>query len=345
MSPTSPATLTRAINTALPASPHIADGYSAPPTSYPSRLGDPVNLHPLTPHSQRTPPSRRSLRATHDSPFDDRHSILVEEVQGGSSEEDPFEYVDDGNTTGVRRQKTMQGYTFTSTTPREWTGTSPQDWDHKETDPGNGFGYMEVRPISEVRRSLYPAHRFTIPSSTFAEHPDLLPPTNPGGHLETPRPTSKVPPIPPTFRGLFHYSTKRDWMVSFFPAFVFSAACGAVPPFMSIVIGDVFDILVKFPVVANMATEEQKSALRDGVMTNTLKFIAAGAVALTLNYAKAALWQLHGETLVDRLRRAVFEGVQNKQMAWYDLGMGLREEDQEEGETIGAGGLMAKFTR
>jgi hypothetical protein len=46
------------------------------------------------------------------------------------------------------------------------------------------------------------------------------------------------------------------------------------------------------------------------------------------------------------LRQTVYEGVQNKSMEWFDLGMGMKnDEADEESETVGAGGLMAKFTR
>jgi ATP-binding cassette subfamily B (MDR/TAP) protein 1 len=206
-------------------------------------------------------------------------------------------------------------------------------------DAGFGPSLMDVRSNPQARRSLYPS-TYTIPESTLAEHPDLLPRTE-----EEIKQTNMTSPIPPTFRGLFFYSQRKDWLFCFVPAFACSATAALIQPFMSKVIGEVFDVFVLFPVDASMATQAQKDALSAGVKVNTIKLVGAGAAALVLNYAKGALWSRHGEILVDRLRKAVFEGIQNKGMSWFDLGMGMREEDQEEGETVGAGGLMAKFTR
>lgn len=318
-SPSTPATLRRAIDTALPGSPHL--GYSTPPSSFPSRLGEAVELYPLTPRNRRS-------QAVSDSPFDDRHSIVVEELHS-ASDEASFEYTYDGN--GVRRQKTMTNYMFTNSSP------SSRDWESKETDFGPGL--MEVRPIADARRSMYPSS-YAIPQSTLADHPDLLPPTE-----DEIKQTNAAIPIPPTFRGLFFYSQPRDWLFCFLPAFACSAAAALIQPFMSKVIGEVFDVFVLFPIDASTATQAQKDALSAGVKVNTMKLVGAGSAALVLNYAKGALWTRHGEILVDRLRKAVFEGIQNKGMAWFDLGMGMREEDQEEEETVGVGGLMAKFTR
>jgi ATP-binding cassette subfamily B (MDR/TAP) protein 1 len=114
---------------------------------------------------------------------------------------------------------------------------------------------------------------------------------------------------------------------------------------MSKVIGQVFDVFVQFPTDASAASALQREALLKGVTNNTIKLVVAGAASLALNYAKGALWARHGEILVDKVRIAVYKGVQGKSMTWFDLGMGMREKDQEEGESIGAGGLMAKFTR
>lgn len=321
--PSTPASLRRAIDTALPLSPPQI--FTTPPSSFPSRLGQAVEIHPL----DATPGRRYAQRVT-DSPFDDRHSILVDQLPVSTSgDEDPFEYAEDGS--GPRRQKTMPGYNFSHTSPTT-------SWDNKS--PGLSAGFMEVRPISEARRSMYPS-QYAIPPSTLNDHPDLEPVTED----EPVKQANLVEPIPPTFRGLFFYSQKRDWILCFLPATICSCTAALIQPFMSKVIGEVFDVFVRFPIDAGVATAEDRAQLSSGVTTNTIKLCVAGAAALALNYAKGAFWQRHGEAVVDRLRTAMYTGVQNKPMAWYDLGMGMREEDQEEGESIGAGGLMAKFTR
>ncbi len=55
-----------------------------------------------------------------------------------------------------------------------------------------------------------------------------------------------------------------------------------------------------------------------------------------------AAWRVPGEPAGE----AVYEAVQNKGMDWFDTGMGMREDTgDKESESVGAGGLMAKFTR
>ena len=243
--------------------------------------------------------------------------------------EDPFEYSQDGH--GERRQKTMSNYNFAHMSP---TGA----YDSEEL----GFGLNSLdtasRPISEARRSIYPG-QYAIPASILEQHPDLLPP-------DTPRHLSHfAEPIKPTFRGLFFFTRPRDYFICFVPGFLCSATAAAVQPFMSKIIGEAFDVFVRYPLDPALATAGDKDALMKGITTSTLKLVGAGLAALVLNYAKGALWARNGELVVDRLRKAVFDGVQSKGMTWFDTGMGLREEDREEGESIGAGGLMAKFTK
>ena len=115
------------------------------------------------------------------------------------------------------------------------------------------------------------------------------------------------------------------------------------------VVGEAFAVFAAYPTDLALATPEHGMALTYGVIQTSIKLTVAGAVAIVLNYITGALWIRHGEGVVSRLREAVFDGVQEKDMEWFDLGMGLNgDEVDEEGnkiESIGAGGLMAKFTK
>jgi ATP-binding cassette subfamily B (MDR/TAP) protein 1 len=118
---------------------------------------------------------------------------------------------------------------------------------------------------------------------------------------------------------------------------------------MSIIIGEAFNVFSKYPLNLSQATPEDAAALSKGVILSSIKLTVAGIVAILLNYLKSALWIRHGEGVVSRLREAVYIGVQGKEMEWFDMGMGINpDEKDEEGrntEAIGAGGLMAKFTK
>ena len=116
-----------------------------------------------------------------------------------------------------------------------------------------------------------------------------------------------------------------------------------VQPYMSLVVGDAFNAFVQYP-LDNIATDVQRQALKSSIQSTTEKLAITGAAAVVLNYAKGALWARHGENLTNRLRQAVYTSVRSKPMEWFDLGMGMKTEAKDS-ESIGAGGLMAKFTR
>jgi ATP-binding cassette subfamily B (MDR/TAP) protein 1 len=240
-------------------------------------------------------------------------------------EEDPFEYRFSGES---GKQKTMTGYRF--------AGMSPTSPEFEETlGPAIEDLRRDLRPVSDYRRSIYPTQ--PIPASTLEQHPDLLPlPLQPEHPMAT--------PIRPTFRGLFALSTRRDIVLDLLPAVLLAGAASVVQPFMSLVIGDLFQDFEDYPLITTAATSTQRDTLTSLTTTSCIKLLVAGGYAVLINYLKGVMWARHGETIVSRLREAVFVGVQNKPMEWFDLGMGLKDED-ETSESIGAGGLMAKFTK
>nr|XP_018264066.1 ATP-binding cassette, subfamily B (MDR/TAP), member 1 [Kwoniella dejecticola CBS 10117]OBR86224.1 ATP-binding cassette, subfamily B (MDR/TAP), member 1 [Kwoniella dejecticola CBS 10117] len=384
--PQTPSTLNRAINTSLPLSPPTSSSasavyYSSPPSAFPSHFhntpAQDYELTPITP--KRVPPS------IHESPFDDRHSILhpsssdkrsrapdididadgLEVMSTSLSDEDPFEYSDVRVSGG--KQRTMPGYKFSSLSPRA------VDEKGKELTFGPmldqiALGYDSnqdhTRPISEYRRSLYPT---TIPLSTYENHPDLEYPAEPGMAMgigmDSPNKIVSVlasssssgrrrtiVPVRPTFRRLFALSSAREYILLLIPALVFSILSALVAPYMSMVIGDAFAIFATYPLVTGTATQADKDALRAGVRDTSLKLTIAGILAVLFNYLRGILWVWYGETVASRLRNIVYVGVSTKSMEWFDLGMGMKDpledgEGSEKKEAIGAGGLMSKFTR
>ena len=88
-------TLHRALNTTLPDSP-AGSNHKTPPSSFPARLQNSVELHPIR------PPSRSKT----ESPLDDRYSAILE---------DPFEYAE---VTDHQNRRTMERDRFSITLPR-----------------------------------------------------------------------------------------------------------------------------------------------------------------------------------------------------------------------------------
>lgn len=217
---------------------------------------------------------------------------------------------------------------------------------------GEELHVNQARPVSEYRRSLY-SSQTPIPISTLQDHPDLMAtptddPVRDKGET-TDRPRRLPDPVRPRFRGLFSLSTKRDNLVNLLPGIIFAIAGSLIQPYMSLIIGEAFDVFSAYPADIDLATTEMDIKLSMGVKQTSLKLAIAGLVAMLINYVKGALWIRHGERVVSRLRQTVFDGVQAKNMEWFDLGMGTNgDEEDEEGnkiEAVGAGGLMAKFTK
>lgn len=205
----------------------------------------------------------------------------------------------------------------------------------------------EVRPVSEYRRSMY-SPQPPIPISTLQDHPDLMtPPIEPP--VSTERPRRHPDPVKPKFRGLFSLSTKQDNLINLLPAIIFAIGGSLIQPYMSLIVGEAFAVFSAYPAEIAGATDDMDHMLSAGVKKTSLKLAIAGLVAMLVNYIKGALWIRHGERVVSRLRETVFDGVQAKNMEWFDLGMGINgDEEDEDGnkiEAVGAGGLMAKFTK
>ena len=230
----------------------------------------------------------------------------------------------------------MAGYKFAS--------LSPPARDEKEEVLGYTAGELhEVidRPITEYRRSLYPSQP-PIPITTIEQHPDLLP----SQKLQKP---SKPPAntIKPSFRTLFSLARRRDYFINFIPGLILACASGLVPPYMSSVVGDAFQVFESYP-LDDIATDAQRAAFTSGIQTTCIKLTVAGILGVVFNYLKTVAWIRHGETHVGRLRQTVYVGMQRKGMEWFDLGMGMNDKSgvsEHNGETVGAAGVMSKFTR
>ncbi|ORY32221.1 P-loop containing nucleoside triphosphate hydrolase protein [Naematelia encephala] len=213
--------------------------------------------------------------------------------------------------------------------------TAGQDASRFSPSTGNfGPPLDSYRPVSDLRRSVYPSH-IPIPPKTIDQHPDLF--------LEqTTRPPNPVEPLQPKFRHLFALSSRRDVIFVLLPAILLSAGGSLLQPYLSIVVGDAFQIFANYP-LSGMATMEQRETLKNGIVSVCVKLTAAGAIGIALNYLRGAFWFCHGEKVVHNLRQTVYVQVQQKDMEWFDTGMGMRGD--EANDNVGVGGLMAKFAK
>ncbi len=155
-------------------------------------------------------------------------------------------------------------------------------------------------------------------------------------------------------RLMFSVLPREDWFFHVLPCVILAATSALVTPYMTVVIGEAFEIYSAFPTDVSTLQPGQGTAFIAAISTCAIKLAVAGAIGLVLNVAMIGWWVCLGEKVANCLRGKVYESVMGRSMAWYDLGMGMKATDSastvdgaatDSQEAVGAGGLMGKFAR
>lgn len=189
---------------------------------------------------------------------------------------------------------------------------------------------------------------------------DATPPVSPADS-EHSKKKKQQPGPPPLFRPtlglLFSQSTRQDKLTLLLPALGFSIGAGVIPPLMTFVLGEAFNVFAAYNAALSVPIPDRTRAvviLQRNMLTVAIKLIVLGVLAVFLTTAALSLWVWHGERVAKRVRQAVYLGVSKKPMAWFDLGMGKRggpdadakdSEEAEDPESESSGGLMGRFAR
>jgi len=203
---------------------------------------------------------------------------------------------------------------------------------------------LAVNTTNTLAYELDPSPRTSIDSHSTTT--DLKP--------ETPAPAAAPapaqPPLTPSLRLLFSLVSRKHVLCLILPAILSSVIAGGIAPFMTFVVGQAFDTFAQFPLTPN-PPQSAKDALLRGVGLAALELIGLAFGSLALGSITSCLWIWAGEINAISLRKAVYTAVTQKDMVWFDTHMGATEgtveataEDNQQGP-IGAGGLMAKFSR
>lgn len=150
-----------------------------------------------------------------------------------------------------------------------------------------------------------------------------------------------LPPLPLSWTRLYSVASPRERLWCLVPAIIFTLAAAMVGPYMTTLMGSAFSELAMFWI--SQRTSEDKDKMIKFVRGVILKIVVIALANVGFTYAKNALWVTYGELTTNRLRRMVYDGVQEKPMEWYDFGMGTAEADEK--GAVGAAGLMGKFAR
>ncbi|KAF9462182.1 P-loop containing nucleoside triphosphate hydrolase protein [Collybia nuda] len=200
-----------------------------------------------------------------------------------------------------------------------------------DTSTSNDLVYeLEVSPRSSVYSDI---KQFPESSHVSIEKPSIEQPQS--------------PPLSPSIRLLFSLISRRHLLFLVLPAIVSSLIAGGIAPFMTFVIGQAFDAFAKFPLTPNPPQEAKDKLLRS-VGLAALELVGLAVGSLALSSVTSCLWIWAGERNVMALRKRVYAAVTQKDMVWFDTKMGaegaIQSAEADQGP-LGAGGLMAKFTR
>jgi ATP-binding cassette, subfamily B (MDR/TAP), member 1 len=153
---------------------------------------------------------------------------------------------------------------------------------------------------------------------------------------------SETLPPKPSIQVLFSLLSRRQVLLLLIPAALSSIVAGGVAPFMTFVIGQVFDSFATFTI--SDQSQSAKDKLLHTIGIAAIELIALAAGSLVLGSLTSSLWIWLGEYNAMAIRQRVYDAVTRKDLAWFDTNTDVEGEDGER-DLIGAGGLMAKFIR
>ncbi|KDR66454.1 hypothetical protein GALMADRAFT_1152567 [Galerina marginata CBS 339.88] len=193
----------------------------------------------------------------------------------------------------------------------------------------------------DIKRSSSPS-----PSASFPPNPSPSP-----SPPQANQPTTQTQTHKPSIRLLFSLLPLRQRILLLTPAILSSLTAGGIAPFMTLVVGRAFNAFAQFPLTPSPSPSSPQAqaasdALLKAIGTAALQLLGLAAGSLALGSLTSFLWIWVGEVNVLAVRRSVYDAVMGKEMVWFDAHTGgATEGDAEDGAAVGAGGLMAKFSR
>ncbi|PWN35013.1 P-loop containing nucleoside triphosphate hydrolase protein [Meira miltonrushii] len=148
---------------------------------------------------------------------------------------------------------------------------------------------------------------------------------------------------------IFSKLSKRDYIL-FIPAIAASIGAGVIPALMAKVIGGAFDAFTQYnreQLSPDLVPQSQKDAFMHSIVGVIWKFCALGVGTLILSTTMISLWIIIGERVAKEWRLETYAKMDKNEMSWYEVTLSKNAgiSSTAEGGSVGAGGLMAKFSR
>lgn len=116
----------------------------------------------------------------------------------------------------------------------------------------------------------------------------------------------------PTYRGLYRFCSAADFAL-LIPAIAVSIASGILTPAFTVLLGKIFTSIAAFSKgqISGHELEEQIKPLVIGICV-------LGVGAWGFGWAHMSMWLAFGENVRKRAKEAVFKGLLEKNMTWFD---------------------------
>jgi ATP-binding cassette, subfamily B (MDR/TAP), member 1 len=178
----------------------------------------------------------------------------------------------------------------------------------------------------------------TPDNDTKEQIPDI-PPTTAG--------TASSSEIKPSIRLLFSQLNSRQRLCLLLPAVISSVIAGGIAPFMTLVVGQVFNAFSTFS-LSLPTTQSSKDQLLHNIGISAIQLLGLAIGSLVLSSIVSGLWIWTGEYNVAAVRKWFYRNVTGKDMSWFDIKTTSDSQDGSEATpegTSGAAGLMSNFMR
>lgn len=148
---------------------------------------------------------------------------------------------------------------------------------------------------------------------------------------------------------IFSKLSKRDHLL-FIPAIACSIGVGVLPTLMAKVIGSAFNSFTQYnrdQLRPELVPQSQKDAFMHGIIGIIWKFCALGIGTMISSTSMISLWIIIGEKVAKEWRLQTYKKMDENDMSWYEVTLSKNAGMTSTGEegSVGAGGLMAKFSR
>ncbi|WAR58581.1 hypothetical protein PtB15_5B815 [Puccinia triticina] len=164
---------------------------------------------------------------------------------------------------------------------------------------------------------------------------------------------------------IFSFTSKLDYVLLVLPAFLLSVLSGLLPAYMTILVGQAFQLFADYTIATTGAPDspaiiaQAKDTLRQKIGEVAIKLVCLGGATFLLSLVTHTLWAINGSKICEKIQAAVYDSVSQRELGWFENGMKTRYQfsgeesankdscptDDRSATSQSPAGLMARFAR